>query len=328
MEFLFLGTGSGLPSKERNVTALALTIDNSKGWYLVDCGEATQHQLQRTHLSINTLQAIFITHLHGDHCYGLPGFLDSAAMSGRTQALPFIAPRAVWQWIVATKELTKIELPFALEFYAVEDTATWQDEAVNVAICPLSHRVPSYGFAFTEICTPQLDVDKLRAAGIPQGQIWGQLQHGADASFAGQVLHASDYLHPARTPRKIIVGGDNDQPNLLRAACADAQVLIHEATYTQAIWDKVGPSVQHSSAAQVARFAEEVQLPHLVLTHFSQRYKKISPKQPQRSPSILEIEQEARAHYRGQLFLAADFARFHLHKDGSLHATYPRQYKA
>ncbi len=325
MEFLFLGTGSGLPSRERNVTALALCIDNSKGWYLVDCGEATQHQLQRSHLSINSLQAIFITHLHGDHCYGLPGLLDSASMSGRTQTLPMIAPRAVWEWIQATRVLTKIELPFALEFFAVEECAAWQDEAVKVTISPLSHRVPSYGFAFTEICAPQLNLEKLRLDGIPQGQIWGQLQHQQNVPYLDQVLRASDYLLPQAVPRKIVVGGDNDQPALLRDACMGAQVLVHEATYTQEMWDKVGPSVQHSSAAMVARFAQEIALPNLVLTHFSQRYKKASSAHQQRGASITDIENEARASYSGQLFLAQDFARFHLHKDGSLHATYPRK---
>lgn len=314
MELTFLGTGSGLPSKERNVTGLALSPDNSKSWYLIDCGEASQHQLQYTHLSLQNLQAIFITHLHGDHCYGLPGLLDSASMSGRTQKLPLIAPHAVWEWVVATQKMNQATLPFALEFIAVEDFNGWQDHAMQVDAIPLSHRVPSYAYAFTEITAPRLDSDKLRRDNIPQGPLWGALQHGRDVAWQNRSLRAQEYLLPALAARKIVVGGDNDQPNLLAQACAQAQVLVHEATYTQEIWNKVGPSVQHSSAAMVANFAQEIGLPNLVLTHFSPRYQA----NPNRSPSIHDIEQEACHHYHGNLYLADDLARFHLGKDGVL----------
>nr|MCH1932376.1 MBL fold metallo-hydrolase [Shewanella shenzhenensis] len=83
MKLQFLGTSAGVPTKQRNVTGLALSESEGKGWYLIDCGEATQHQLLHTHLTLNTLKAIFITHVHGDHSYGLPGILASAAMNGR-----------------------------------------------------------------------------------------------------------------------------------------------------------------------------------------------------------------------------------------------------
>jgi len=87
MDLLFLGTCAGVPTKARNVSATAVIEASGSGWYLVDCGEGTQHQLLRTPLSIRDLRAIFITHVHGDHCFGLPGLLASAGMSGRTQPL-------------------------------------------------------------------------------------------------------------------------------------------------------------------------------------------------------------------------------------------------
>ena len=91
MELTFLGTSSGTPTRTRNVSAMAIKRANSKDWYLVDCGEGTQHQVLRTSLSLQRLRAIFITHVHGDHCYGLPGLLASAAMAGRTEeGLSFI----------------------------------------------------------------------------------------------------------------------------------------------------------------------------------------------------------------------------------------------
>lgn len=315
MDLVFLGTSSGTPTKQRNVTALALVADSGKGWYLVDCGEATQHQLLHTPLSLNNLRAICITHVHGDHCYGLPGLLASAAMSGRTAPLPILAPKGIEAWIRATLDLTTVFLPFALEFIATETFGTWQDGQWAVHSAPLSHRVPSYAYSFTELqVEPQLDTAKLAADGVPQGAIWGRLKNGEDVVHTGRTLHSADYLSYPNLARKIVVGGDNDTPSLLHSLCQGAQVLVHESTYTQAVADKHGASFQHSSAASVAAFATAAGLPNLVLTHFSARYQS----NPGLSPSIADIQAEAAAGYSGQLFLAEDFARFRLSRSGQL----------
>ncbi|MCH8622355.1 ribonuclease Z [Undibacterium sp. TS12] len=319
MDILFLGTSAGAPSRQRNVTGLALLPDQGSKWYLVDCGESTQHQLLNTSLSVHDLQAIFITHVHGDHCYGLPGLLSSAAMNGRKTPLYIVAPAAIEGWLKATQAMSESFLPFDVHYIAVEQLNTqnnsWQDQAVRVDTTLLSHRVPSYAYRFTEINVEAvLDSARLQAAGIPPGPLWGQLKRGLDIVHEGRTISAVDYLHHPYPPRSIIVGGDNDQPELLRAACASAQVLVHEATYTVDVAERVGDRVQHSSAAAVAAFAASVNLPNLVLTHFSARYQA----DPERSPCISDIEAEARAHYPGQLFLAEDFARLRLSKSGEL----------
>lgn len=315
MDLLFLGTSSGTPTKQRNVTALALVADSGKGWYLVDCGEATQHQLLHTPLSLSALRAIFITHVHGDHCYGLPGLLASAAMSGRTAPLPIIAPQGIEAWIRTTLELTTAYLPFTLEFISTESYGAWQDAEWAVQSAPLSHRVPSYAYSFTELhVEPSLDTAKLTADGVPQGAIWGRLKDGEDVVHAGRTLHSADYLSYPNPARKIVVGGDNDNPALLSTLFQGAQVLVHEATYTQAVADKNGASFQHSSAASVAAFAQAAGVPNLVLTHFSARYQSDT----RQSPSIADIQAEAAAGYTGQLFLAEDFARFRLNRSGQL----------
>jgi len=313
MDILFLGTSSGTPTKSRNVTAIALIEEQRKNWYLIDCGEGTQHQLLHTKLSINALQAICITHIHGDHCYGLPGLLASAGMSGREQPLKIIAPKGIKEWFEATQTHTQMHLPFELEFIETEALANTEFQSLTIGITKLSHRVPSYAYSFTENnLEATLNSAKLIADGIPKGPLWGKIQKGVDVEHEGGVITSNDYLIHDKTPRKIIVSGDNDTPELLSEACIGANVLIHEATYTKDIAEKVGPGVGHSYAELVAQFGESVKIPNLVLTHFSARY------QPNEndSPSINDIYTEAKNVFTGGLFLAEDFARYRLDKAG------------
>ncbi len=309
MEIIFLGTSSGMPTKSRNVSALVLKKANNKAWYLIDCGEATQQQLLNTNLNLRSLEAVLITHIHGDHCYGLPGLIASASMSNRTQPLTIIAPKLIQQWIEATCELTQLYLPYELRFIAVEDINTFELKDFDLDISPLSHRVASYAYGFTENNQKTLlDREKLIAHGIAAGPIWGKLQAKQNVKLdSGEILDYHDYLLKSLPPRKIIVAGDNDQPDLLRYRAKNADVLIHEATYTHDIYEKVGKKYQHSSAKIVAQFAQQAQIDNLILTHFSSRYK-----------DTKELETEARQQYQGRLFLAHDFDCYGLNKEGKL----------
>ncbi|CCG94538.1 binuclear zinc phosphodiesterase [Marinobacter nauticus ATCC 49840] len=318
MEFTFLGTSAGTPTRSRNVTGLALCLSGPKPWYLVDCGEGTQHQLMRTRYSVMQLRAIFITHIHGDHIFGLPGLLTSASMLGRTEPLDIIAPPQVRRFIDAVIENSDSSLSYPLNFINSEaPDFYWQDDHLGVTNVALSHRVPCRAYVFTERnLERQLQKEKLVADGIEPGPQWGDLQKGKDVLLDdGRLLRSDDYTHIPRTARKIIVGGDNDTPELLKDACQGTHVLIHEATYTQDVADRVGPWPQHSSAQQVARFAQATKLPNLVLTHFSSRYQSA----PGGSPHINQLAAEALQHYKGQLFLARDFDTYRLEKDFQLH---------
>lgn len=315
MDLLFLGTSAGVPTKARNVSATAVIEASGSHWYLVDCGEGTQHQLLHTPLSIRDLRAIFITHVHGDHCFGLPGLLASAGISGRTQPLDLVLPTALHDWVRQGLVASDTFLPFELRLLAVEDLMEWRSEAVQVTSVQLSHRVPSVGFVFTELNPePRLDIPRLEAKGIPRGPLWGDLAKGLTVQHGGQLLHGSDYLRPSRPPRRVIVCGDNDNPALLANAARGADVLVHEATFTQAVVERTGLTFGHSTAAAVARFAEAAGVRNLVLTHFSARYQHDS----RRSPSIDDVRAEALAHYSGRLVLAQDLQRYHIGRDGRL----------
>lgn len=315
MDLLFLGTSAGVPTKKRNVTGLALQEEMGSDWFLIDCGEATQHRLLRTRLSLHDLQAIFITHVHGDHCYGLPGLLASAGMSGRKKPLPIIAPAGIAEWFNATRQFTQLYLPFDVEFLPAEALGQWAFPRWTVDATPLSHRVPSFGYRFTETARePYLNTGKLNDEGIARGPIWGQLRKGIDVVHEGQTFKSADYVYYPHAARCLVVCGDNDQPELLRTFCQPAQVLVHESTYTQDVADRAGDTFGHSSAAGIASFAQSCGLPNLVLTHFSARYQA----NPEQSPSIEDIRSEAAHYYQGSLFLAEDLARYRLTKTGVL----------
>lgn len=317
MELTFLGTSSGVPTKTRNVSGLVLRKQHSKSWYLIDCGEGTQHQLLHIKLSLKSLKAICITHIHGDHCYGLPGLLATAAMSGRTEGLTIIAPKGIEEFVSAVIKSTDLHLSYEINFLSVETLDSMAEfEDFNISPVELSHRVPSYGYSFTEknVCK-KLDTEKLESIGVARGPLWGKLQNGESITLDnGETLKAEGCYLINETPRKVIICGDNDTPNLLKQESEGANLMVHEATYTEAISTKVGPGPQHSSAKIVAEFAESCGLSNLILTHFSARYQPDNDK----PDSIFDIENEAKQSYSGNLFLANDLDVYRLDKQGKV----------
>jgi ribonuclease Z len=173
MQIISLGTSSGTPTKARNVSATALKMAGAKSWVLVDCGEGTQQQLLQTPLSLGRLDCILITHVHGDHTFGLPGLLASASLSGRKKPLRIIGPAVLESWLKNCQDMSETYLSYDIDFI---DVATVKKTLVlkhfNVDIHPLSHRVPSYAYSFTEALVEQkIDTQKLTADGIPAGPV-------------------------------------------------------------------------------------------------------------------------------------------------------------
>ncbi len=316
MEIIFLGTSAGMPTKERNVTAIAVIESKGRSWYLVDCGEGTQHQLLHTGLSLNHLKGIFITHIHGDHCYGLPGLLASASMNGRVEPLTIVAPKGIHQWYDATEKFTAFHLSYELNFISTEMLS---DHALtlgrlSIKMTELSHRVPSYAYIFTENKVQiKLDTNKLAMSGIPKGPLWGQLQLGQNIEHAGKHYKSSEFTDVLHQPRSIIICGDNDNPDCLQNAYESCSVLIHEATFTENMADKAAKT-GHSYAKQVAMFAEKQSITNLILTHFSPRYQA----NPESEYSIESIKHEAKSVYSGHLYTASDFDHYMLNQSGHI----------
>ncbi|GGB98138.1 ribonuclease Z [Marinobacterium zhoushanense] len=318
MKITFLGTSSGAPTRYRNVSATAVQPEHGKPWVLVDCGEATQHQLLRTPLSPLKLEAILITHIHGDHCYGLPGLLASCQLNGRTAPLTLVGPVAVWEYLQAVMQFTEMQIDYPLQFLAVDERLDITAGGFQISAAALSHRTECWAYRLRESQIPlQLDVQRLRAEGISPGPEYAHLQRGEDLQLAdGRWLSSTDFTRLSRKPRVAVIAGDNDRPELLAGLCQGADLLVHEATYTADILQQVGPEPQHSSAERVARFAEQQRIPNLILTHFSPRY--LSKPRRSNDRLICEIRTEARQYFNGQLQLAEDLASWLISRDGML----------
>ena len=358
LHLTILGTSAGVPTKSRNVTGLAIECLNpfgnaghqpsrkNKPWILVDCGEATQHQLLKTNISSHQLAVICITHVHGDHCYGLPGMLASMAMSGRKQPLTLIAPQAIESFLKVLKQTTQLYLPFEINFVAIEEllvskpnsdaNSSLETEQVsatvsldlsathqlNIEVIKLSHRVDSYGFRLTQtLQTIKLDIDKLKEQGVEPTETWGKLQAGQDVTLEdGRQLKSLDYTHRQVQKLSVVVAGDNDTPQLLSEAVQGASVLVHEATYTQAVLDKImaRPDAfdpMHTPVQRIANFAQSVNLSNLILTHFSARYQPYDDPES-KTPNMADIRLEVERYYQGKLWLARDFMRFEISDKG------------
>lgn len=347
LKLTFLGTSAGVPTKQRNVTALAIECLNphssgvqqgsrqqnnqskkSRPWVLIDCGEGTQQQLLHTKLSLHQLAAICITHVHGDHCYGLPGLLASAAMSGRREPLTLIAPKAIANLLEAITATTELYLPFALDFIAIEGVLSEQGDTnkVNISLSDqhqldiditlLSHRVASHAFGITQTISRRLlNTDKLVADGIPASALWGKLQQGEDVTTEdNRQLHSVDYVNEEVQRTRVVVAGDNDAPNLLSKAVINADLLVHEATYTHEVMMAIqarNPDYDpmHSSAHVVGTFAQKMNLKNIILTHFSARYQNFDNPDSE-TPNMAYIRLDAESVYKGNLWLASDFDQY------------------
>ncbi len=312
MKLTFLGTSSGTPTRHRNVSGLAVQTVLNADWFLVDCGEGTQHRLLQTPLSLHDMAAVCITHVHGDHCYGLPGLLASAGMGKRTRPLKLIAPLPVWQWFQATRTLTDLHLPYEVEHVDVEDRAlVYEAPGLRIERHVLRHRVPSHAYRVqVQTRRARLKAEALKATGLPPGPAWRALQTGEDVPFNGKLLRSADFAETQVDTAAAVLGGDNAAPALLHDACQGAQLLVHEATYTQDVLDKVGPGPMHSSARLLAEAAQAAGVPNLVLTHFSARH--------QNDEGMAALMAETQAHYGGHAFLANDLDVFALDSAGTV----------
>ena len=274
MELWFLGTSAGMPVRGRNVTSIALrTSQNSGSFWMFDCGEGTQHQLLHTSLKLTRMSKLFITHLHGDHVYGLPGLLSSRSSLGCTDSLHIYGPPGLRELIETNFRITGTHLGYPLRIVEVVEGVLFEDDDLTVEVAKLDHRIDSYGYRIMEHDRPGvLNARWLAEIGVPPGPVYGQLKAGDDVTLKdGRVIRSADAVGQSLRGCIVTILGDTRPCNNAVKLGKGADVLIHEATFAHDLADKAY-EYGHSTALQAAEIAQAAGAQRLFITHFSSRY--------------------------------------------------------
>ena len=268
-----LGCGSALPTLKHNASSQVVDIRGKL--FMVDCGEGTQVQLRRYRVSFTRLQAVFISHLHGDHCFGLIGMISTFGMLGRTATLHVYAPGEFERMLQMQMDMFCKGLEFAVVFHAVDTTkhqVIYEDKSLTVASIPLEHRVPCCGFLFREKpLLPHIRRDMIDCYQIPISQI-NNIKNGADwITEEGELVENSRLTYPAEAPRSYAYCSDTRYIPTLHQLVKGVDVLYHESTYDSE-HEARAKLYYHSTAAQAAQVALDAGVGKLLLGHYSARY--------------------------------------------------------
>ncbi|MGW8459996.1 ribonuclease Z [Bacillus atrophaeus] len=274
MELLFLGTGAGMPAKSRNVSSIALKLlEERRSVWLFDCGEATQHQILHTSIKPRKIEKIFITHMHGDHVYGLPGLLGSRSFQGGEDELTIYGPKGIRAFIETSLNVTATRLTYPLTIIEIEEGVIFEDDQFTVTAKPVIHGVPAFGYRVQEKDMPgALKADLLKEMKIPPGPIYQKIKQGEEVTLEdGRVINGRDFLDEPKKGRVVAFSGDTRVCSNVKELAVDADVLVHEATFAKGD-DKLAHDYFHSTTEQAAKTAKEAGAKKLILTHISARY--------------------------------------------------------
>ena len=268
-----LGCGSALPTLHHNASAQVVEIRGKL--FLVDCGEGTQVQLRRSRLRFTKISAVFITHLHGDHCFGLIGMLSTFGLLGRTARLAIYAPAALEDMLKQQMQLFCHDFDYEVDFHAVDTSqqqVIYEDRSLTVESIPLEHRMPCCGYLFREKPSmPHIRRDMIDFYQIPTSQI-NNIKAGADwTSPDGEVVKNERLVEPADPTRSYAYCSDTRYIPILHSRIKGVSTLYHESTYGE---DNLlmAQKYYHSTARQAALVAREAGVGQLLLGHYSSRY--------------------------------------------------------
>lgn len=268
-----LGCGSALPTLQHN--ASSQIVELREKLFMIDCGEGTQIQLRRSRIHFSKIIAVFISHLHGDHCFGLPGMISTFGMTGRTAPLHIYAPAAFEPILDQTLSFFCQGLEFKVVFHAVDTTqnkVVYEDRSLTVETIPLQHRIDCCGYLFREKpILPHIRRDMIDFYKIPISQI-NNIKAGADwVTPEGEVIANSRLTTPAEPARSYAYCSDTRYIKTLHELVKGVSTLYHESTYSAEDAERAR-IYWHSTSQDAAKVARDASVGKLLLGHFSARY--------------------------------------------------------
>ena len=272
-EVTILGCGSATPSPKHYTSSQVVEVRGKL--FMVDCGEGTQIQLRRSRVAFARINHIFISHIHGDHCFGLLGMVSSFGLLGRTAPLFIHAPQDLGPMFLQEMAFYCRDLEFQVEFQGYDPAKTsvvYDDRSVTVTAFPLRHRVPCAGFLFQEKATSDhLDREAADFYGVPQWD-YNRIKEGGDFITAdGQLIPHSRLTKPAEPGRSYAYCCDTAYNPSMIPVIKGADLMYHDCTYSDQDLDRAKKHF-HSTSSDAARTAVEAEAGKLILGHFSARY--------------------------------------------------------
>ncbi len=294
LRLTFLGTSAAAPTLHRNVSGLAVKADSDL--LLFDCGEGSQRQMIRYGTGFS-VSAVFFTHFHADHYLGIIGFLRTLGMGGREEPLTLYGPPPARRILDMAIHLGVEKLAFPVDIMELRGGEVLQRGGYSIRAVRVDHRVNALGWILEENVRPgRFDPEVARGLGVTPGPEFGRLQRGETILLKdGSVVKPEQVLGPARTGRKLVISGDTRPCPALVQAGKDADLLVHEATFSDDEQERA-LDTRHSTAREAGRVAREANVKRLVMTHLSSRHD-VDP-----SPLL----EQARQEFKGQVDVAWD----------------------
>lgn len=270
MKLVFLGTSAAQPTIERGMTCICLVLD--KEILMFDAGEGAQIAFQKSKLGWNKNMRIFVTHLHGDHCVGILGLLQTMSLQNRTESVDIFGPPGIDEFLASNLKILNFGLTFPVRIIRIKEGLVFDDPSYTIHVCEAEHSVPAYSYLFTEKDKPgKFYPEKAKQLGIPEGKLWHELQNGKEVKVGDKTFKPFDVMGEKRKGKKIGISGDTRPTPKLEEFFKGCDYITFDSTYSDDLRDKAKENY-HSTSVQAADLAKKAGVSNLILTHFSARY--------------------------------------------------------
>lgn len=271
MKLVFLGTSAAQPTENRGLSCICLERDGEI--LMFDAGEAAQISYMKSGLGWNKKMKLFVTHLHGDHCVGILGLLQTMSMQNRTESLEIFGPSGIEEFIAANIKVLNFGLSFPVLITIIKEGKILENEKFSIYVCKANHSITAFSYLFEEKDKPgRFNLETAKQLGIPEGELWSKLQNGHEIEINGKIIMSEQVLGEKRPGKKIGISGDTMPTKELEKFFENCDYLVFDSTFLDEEKQKAQDTC-HSTAKQAAILGKNARVKNLILTHFSARYK-------------------------------------------------------
>ena len=271
MKLVFLGTSAAQPTEKRGLSCICLEREGEI--LMFDAGESAQISYMKSGLGWNKKMKLFVTHLHGDHCVGILGLLQTMSMQNRTESLEIFGPKGIDEFLAANIKILNFGLSFSILITIVNEGKIYENNKFLIHASKANHSITAFSYLFEEKDKPgRFNVEKAKELGIPEGELWNKLQNGENITNNGKIIKPDQVLGKKRPGKKIGISGDTMPTKELEEFFKECDYLVFDSTFLDEEKQKAQDTC-HSTAKQAAELGKNANVKNLILTHFSARYK-------------------------------------------------------